>query len=162
MYGGWFENSSFTVAKGSLDSNPSSKTLPKIILYVVRSYVRKLACAPRRLEMLYDTQVRLVGLLCAHGWLRVISHEEVPLLTLINGANKLSCYGIVDSGADHCVFPRSFIQPLGLDPLTAPVEMSAGVGSSNVPTHFCNVAIDLGPIRISVYAGFTSGMDQLG
>lgn len=54
------------------------------------------------------------------------------------------------------------MQPLGLDPLTAPVEMTSGVGSTNVPTHFCNVTIDLGPVQIPVYAGFTTGMDQLG
>ena len=84
------------------------------------------------------------------------------VLTLVNGANRLSCYGLVDSGADHCVFRGSFMQPLGLDPLTAPIEMTSGLGSANVPTHFCSVAIDLGVVRIPVYAGFTPGMDQLG
>ena len=54
------------------------------------------------------------------------------------------------------------MQPLGLDPLTAPTEMSAGMGSTNVPTHFFNVTIDLGVIKIPVYAGFTVGMDPLG
>ena len=84
-------------------------------------------------------------------------------LALQNGANRLSCYAIVDSGADHCVFPRSFMQPLGLDPLAAPVDMTSGVGSTNVPTHFANVMIDLqGLIQFPVYAGFTTGMEQLG
>jgi hypothetical protein len=54
------------------------------------------------------------------------------------------------------------MQQLGLDPLTAPVEMTAGVGANN-PTHFCNVTLDLqGVVQIPVYAGFTTGMDQLG
>jgi hypothetical protein len=69
MYGGWFEHSSFSVAMGSSDSNMLSKALPKIKLYVVCTDVYQFACTPRRLEVLYDSQVRLVGLLCAHGWL---------------------------------------------------------------------------------------------
>ncbi len=92
-----------------------------------------------------------------------IVRRPVLSLALKNGANRLSCYAIVDSGADHCVFPRSFMQPLGLDPLSAPVDMTSGVGSTNVPTHFTNVMIDLqGLIQFPVYAGFTTGMEQLG
>jgi len=69
----------------------------------------------------------------------------------------------VDSGADYCIFPRSFMQPLGIDPLDSPLEGTTGLGSTNVPTHFANVTIDLGgTIQIPVYAGFTPGMDSLG
>jgi hypothetical protein len=91
------------------------------------------------------------------------ARRPVVSLTVVNGKNRLSCNALVDSGADHCLFPRSFMQPLGLDPLKAPVEMTSGVGSTNVPTHFSNVVIDLqGVIQIPVYAGFSTGMDQLG
>jgi hypothetical protein len=52
---------------------------------------------------------------------------------------------------------------LSLDPLTAPMETISGVASAGVPTHFFNVEIDLqGLIRFPVYAGFTSGLDDLG
>jgi hypothetical protein len=55
------------------------------------------------------------------------------------------------------------MQPLGLDPLIFPVERTSGVGSTNIPTHFSKIVIDLqGAVQISVYAGFTPGMDQLG
>jgi hypothetical protein len=55
------------------------------------------------------------------------------------------------------------MQPLGLDPLAAPLEMTIGVGSTNVPTHFANVDIDLqGVIQFPVYAGFTTGLDPVG
>jgi len=84
------------------------------------------------------------------------------VLALRNGQNRLNCHALVDSGADHCVFPRSFMQPLGLDPLTAPLDTTSGVGSTNVPTHYCNVTLDLGPIHFQVYAGFTTGMDPYG
>jgi hypothetical protein len=83
-------------------------------------------------------------------------------LGLQNGQQRLSCYALVDSGADHCVFPRSFMQPLGLDPLTAPVDMTVGVGSTSIPTHFADITLDFGVVQFSVYAGFTTGMDQIG
>ena len=84
-------------------------------------------------------------------------------LTLVNGEKQLSCYAIIDSGADHCVFPRSFMAPLGLDPLTAPIELTAGVGTASVPTHFCNVEIDMqGIIKFPIYAGFTVGLEPMG
>lgn len=84
------------------------------------------------------------------------------ILTLKNGQDRLTCHALVDSGADHCIFPRSFMQRLGMDPLTAPVDMTSGVGSTNVPTHYCNVTLDLGVINFQVYAGFTTGLDQFG
>ncbi len=54
------------------------------------------------------------------------------------------------------------MQPLGLDPLAAPLDTTSGVGSTNVPTHYCNVMLDLGPIHFQIYAGFTTGMDAYG
>jgi hypothetical protein len=81
----------------------------------------------------------------------------------VNGTNQLSCYVVVDSGADHCVFPRSFLGPLGLDLLTAPMDFTSGLGSTNVPVHFFNISINLqNVIQIPVYAAFTVGLDQMG
>ena len=55
------------------------------------------------------------------------------------------------------------MQPLGLDPLVAPIEMTAGVGSTNIPTHFANLSMDLqGVVQLPVYAGFTAGLDPIG
>jgi hypothetical protein len=55
------------------------------------------------------------------------------------------------------------MQPLGLDPLTAPAELTSGVGNPGVTAHYCNVTIDLqGQMSFPVHAGFTTGMDHLG
>jgi hypothetical protein len=92
-----------------------------------------------------------------------IAPRAVLKLKLISAGQQLSCYGIIDSGADHCVFPRSFMQPLGLDPLASPIELTAGLGSVNVPTHFANITLDIqGIIRIPIYAGFTVGLEPWG
>ncbi len=84
-------------------------------------------------------------------------------LTLGSGHNRVSCRAIVDSGADYCLFPRSFMPLLGLDASTTPIEKTSGVGSANVHTHFSKAIIDLpGVARVEVYAGFTIGMDHHG
>jgi hypothetical protein len=68
---------------------------------------------------------------------------------------------MVDSGADNCTFPRSFMQPLALDALNCPSETISGVGGNSL-SEYANVEIDFGPFRITVYAGFTSGLDAVG
>jgi hypothetical protein len=55
------------------------------------------------------------------------------------------------------------MQPLGLDPLTIPVEQTAGVGSSSVPTQYAHVTVDIQGIgQFAAFAGFTSGLDPVG
>ena len=84
-------------------------------------------------------------------------------MALNAGSRRLSCYAVVDSGSDHCVFPRQFLRLLDLNPLVAPMETISGVASTGIPTHYFNLEIDLqGMIRFPVYAGFTSGLDDLG
>jgi hypothetical protein len=70
---------------------------------------------------------------------------------------------MVDSGADHCIFPRQFLQTLGLDPLSAPNESISGVGSRDISAHFFDLSINLqGLVKFPVYAGFTTGLDDIG
>jgi len=84
-------------------------------------------------------------------------------IALVNAGLRLSCYALVDSGADYCAFPRSFMQPVGLDALTSPIDQTTGVSTASVPTHFANVSIDLqGLVEFPVYAGFTVGLEQMG
>jgi hypothetical protein len=92
-----------------------------------------------------------------------VAPRPIIRLTLVNGESQLTCYAIIDSGADHCVFPRSFMQPLGLDPLTSPIVLTAGLGGTNIPTHFAHVSIDIpGIMKFPVYAGFTTGLEPIG
>ena len=55
------------------------------------------------------------------------------------------------------------MEPLGLDPWACPTEMIAGVGSTNIPTHYTDATLDLqGIIQYRAYVGFTTGLEQLG
>jgi|HubBroStandDraft_1064217.scaffolds.fasta_scaffold259658_1 hypothetical protein len=52
---------------------------------------------------------------------------------------------------------------LGLDPIPATVALTSGLGSTNVPTYFAAISIDLqGIVEFPVYAGFTAGLEKLG
>lgn len=94
---------------------------------------------------------------------RRVARRPYLKITLANGSRRFSCYAIVDSGADHCTFPLSFALQLGLDPLTGITEGVSGLGSSNVPTYFWNIAIDVQSVfSVKSYAGFTQGLEQWG
>jgi len=90
--------------------------------------------------------------------------RPVVRLTLANGQQTVACYAIVDSGADNCVFPLTFVQPLGLDPLLTSAESTSGVGSYAVPTFFWDIVVHLHgtPISFPGRAGFTDGPNRIG
>jgi hypothetical protein len=86
----------------------------------------------------------------------------VPL-TLIHRQNRISCYAIIDSGADFCTFPLVFAVHLGLDPRQARRFSTAGIGSLSVPAFLWDVTIDLrGIAQFPLQAGFSQGLDHLG
>jgi hypothetical protein len=76
-------------------------------------------------------------------------------ISLVNGDKRVSGQAIVDCGADYCLFPISWMQLLGIDPSTAPLDTSTGVGAQ-VSAHFYNVTMEIAgiPGSFPVYAGF--------
>jgi hypothetical protein len=92
-----------------------------------------------------------------------LSAKPFVQVEILSPHGNLSCRAIIDSGAEHCVFPRSFLPQLGLDPLEAPVEFSSGLGSLNVPTHLFDINLNFaGIVTFPMRAGFTVGMDNHG
>jgi hypothetical protein len=73
-------------------------------------------------------------------------------MTLYDG--WLSCYAIVDSGADYCSFPQSLMKPLGIEPREFEnIDTANGL----TPVYF-HVQIDLGFVEpYYTYAGFHPG-----
>jgi hypothetical protein len=89
--------------------------------------------------------------------------RPVLRLDLVNGERRFPCYAIVDSGADHCIFPLSFGTALGFDPLTSVPVNAAGVGNSAVPTFHWNVTLDFGGVLvIPALVGFSDGVNAFG
>lgn len=79
----------------------------------------------------------------------------------------LTCLVLLDSGADHCVFPASFLTVLGLDPLNLKMQMTSGVGSAANVTYYADISVEI-PIEprlglaANVRAGFTPALDAQG
>lgn len=79
----------------------------------------------------------------------------------------VTCAMLVDSGADNCLFPASFLPLLGLDQIDLKMQMTSGVGSMANPTYYADVIIEIPvgagtSLTTSVRAGFTVGMDSHG
>jgi hypothetical protein len=86
-----------------------------------------------------------------------------PVITVqLSGQSRLNCLCIIDSGADHCVFPLSFALQLGFNPLGATQVMTGGVGSAAVPMYFWKIKMDLGPVQKETMVGFTEDMNSKG
>jgi hypothetical protein len=91
------------------------------------------------------------------------SPKPIIKLLLSNGTRELFCHALVDSGAEDCIFPYSFVRELGLDLSAAILEKSAGLGSSGIPTYFTRVNIAFrGIAEFPVFAGFTTGLERAG
>jgi hypothetical protein len=87
------------------------------------------------------------------------------MLAVLRAANgkTLRCIVWPDSGADHCLFPVSFAQALGLDILAMKSQLTGGVGSTGNVTYYDTLEVDIGlGSAFSVHAGFTVGLEAQG
>jgi hypothetical protein len=91
-----------------------------------------------------------------------VAYRPFIVAHLVVGQNRIRCLSIIDSGADHCVFPLSFALQLGFNPVGETPVMTGGVGSAGVPMYYWKVTIDLGPAQTEVLAGFTEDMNSKG
>jgi len=92
-----------------------------------------------------------------------IALRPILRVTLRNGNKAVPCYAVVDSGADHCIFPLSFALALDLNPLGRPCGTIGGVGNPSNPIYFWDIMLDLEPtLQINAYVGFTEGLEAQG
>ena len=89
--------------------------------------------------------------------------RPVLKVTLANGARHLTCYALVDSGADNCFFPLSFASAIGLNPAVGAPDTASGLGGDDVNTYYCTLRIHLdGIAEYDLNVGFTDGLERLG
>ena len=78
---------------------------------------------------------------------------------------NFSFFSVIDSGADHCVFPATFGERLGLDIKTGLHMPAAGFGGGD-DLYFHKVKIwvqiEGGAWHWECHAGFSEGMNKLG
>ena len=74
-------------------------------------------------------------------------------------------YAVIDSGADHCMFPSIFGQRVGIQVQTGKRSITAGatgVGETYYHQVHVGVSIQGKPYGFDCYAGFTDGMNGIG
>jgi hypothetical protein len=71
-------------------------------------------------------------------------------------------FGLVDTGADYCMFPSEYLTYLGIDKESLPPSVAMGVATDHA-VRFANVTLELPQIgRLSVYAGFSDNLNGQG
>jgi hypothetical protein len=99
-----------------------------------------------------------------------MAHRPLLIAELIaQNGSSFKCIAIVDSGADHCVFPLAFAPALGLDSLNMKMQMTGGVGNTANATYYETIKI-VGSrpgapnvtLEFETLVGFTAGMDAIG
>jgi hypothetical protein len=84
-------------------------------------------------------------------------------LNLLTGSRSFSCYALIDSGADDCIFPAMFVQRLGLEFHSGRRYSFGGVGSSGQEAYFLDVDVDIvGVAMHTLSVGFSTSLDGRG
>lgn len=84
-------------------------------------------------------------------------------LNLKNAKRAFRCYGLVDSGADDCIFPASFARELGLEYQAGRPYQFGGAGDGDQSAYFFDLELEIvGITKYSISIGFSSIMDKFG
>jgi hypothetical protein len=88
-------------------------------------------------------------------------HRPIIRVTLKHRKQTLDIYGVVDSGADHCIFPSDAAQALGLDPKLGKKGVMYGINRQPTEVFFHQIEILISGRAIPVYAGFSDNCPPL-
>ncbi|MGH9742738.1 MAG: hypothetical protein ACRD51_10340 [Candidatus Acidiferrum sp.] len=84
-------------------------------------------------------------------------------VSLFNGHASFPCYGLIDSGADDCIFPASFARYLGFELASGKTYRFGGVASLGQEAYFFDLEMVIaGIIPHKLAVGFTTSLDQRG
>src|SRR6266496_4691535 len=85
---------------------------------------------------------------------------KVPV-SLSYGSKRQNLYGLLDSGADLCLFHSSIGRLLGIDVNSGPSKLIGGItGTITAYMHTIQVQVQGIPDKVDIYAGFTDS-DQV-
>ena len=80
------------------------------------------------------------------------AYRPIVSLTLFYGTKKLNVLGLVDTGADECLFPGEFARLLGHDLTKGKPRTFAGIGGA-ITGYLHQTDVKLGPykFRVNIY-----------
>ena len=91
---------------------------------------------------------------------RTSTNRPYLRVALIDGGRDFSCYAIVDSGADDCMFPSAFAAQLGLELTTGRPYLFSGAGSRGQLAYFFDIEIEIAGVqKYRLPVGFTQALD---
>ena len=91
---------------------------------------------------------------------RISTNRPYLRVTLLNGTRDFSCYAIVDSGADDCMFPSVFAAQIGLELTSGRPYRFSGAGSRGQLAYFFDLEVEIvGVLKYRMPIGFTQAMD---
>lgn len=97
---------------------------------------------------------------------RTALYPLLPISLACNGT-QIDCLGLVDSGAEYCVFPGKFLSTLGIDRALAPFEESVKTPAGKAGAYFHEATVQLSSPDSdgitpswSIYAGFADCLDE--
>lgn len=82
----------------------------------------------------------------------------IPLIPIriINNDEWYDCYGLIDSGADACLFPAEFGENAGITNIINDKKHTfGGVGGGRITAYFHDLSIEIGGYKFTTYIGFT-------
>lgn len=95
--------------------------------------------------------------------LRTSTVRPYLALNLFKGPSFFSTYGLIDSGADDCIFPASFAGLLGLNFRSGRRYPFGGVGVANNEAYFFDLEMEIIGVAVHDLAvGFTTALDGRG
>ncbi|MGB8673915.1 MAG: hypothetical protein WCD27_06135 [Candidatus Acidiferrales bacterium] len=95
---------------------------------------------------------------------RTITHRPRIAVVLAAGTVIFSCYALVDSGADDCIFPTSFGTQLGLNVPTGKQYPFGGAGGGAIQmAYFFDLQLAIPQVgKYSIPIGFTDALESVG
>lgn len=90
----------------------------------------------------------------------ILPPRPVLICTLEANGRTEYCISLVDSGADHCVFPLALALRMGFEPEGQPCTMIRGLIGSPADLYLWEVTLkfDFGSFRVT--AGFSEALDR--
>jgi len=90
-------------------------------------------------------------------------------ILLRNGKKAVSTRALIDSGADHCIFPASFAKPLGITLPNHRFMRFSGTSNFSQTAYFDTIQVAIWnsnrneePILFDLYAGFCDSVEHVG
>ena len=92
----------------------------------------------------------------------VVSRPFVGACLRFGSKETVPFFGLIDTGADYCMFPSEFLTALGIEKECLPSSVAMGVSTDHA-VRFATVTLEIDRLGLlSIYAGFSDNLNGQG